>query len=136
MSFSTAGSKLKSDINVTPLVDVVLVLLIIFMVITPLLQRGKTVVLPAAQSASESRRDPVYLSITEDGRLWVEKDEVTLATLSDALAQVLTQRPAPIVLRGDRSLDYRIVRQVLGELARARFTGVSLAVTREAEAAR
>lgn len=129
MAFGAANRSVKSEINVTPLVDVVLVLLIIFMVITPLLQRGKPVELPAAQTASDAKRDPVMLSITADGRLWVEKTPVVLDGLREALSAALAARPgAPLALKGDRTLDYRIVRTVLGELAKANFPGLSLAV--------
>ena len=70
MGMALGTKKPTSDINVTPLVDVVLVLLIIFMVITPLLQRGKPVQLPRAKLVSELKKggDPILLSITADGR--------------------------------------------------------------------
>jgi biopolymer transport protein TolR len=129
MAFSASDKTVKSEINVTPLVDVVLVLLIIFMVITPLLQRGKAVELPFAQTASDGKKDPIFLSITGDGRLWVEKTQVTLGALRDTLATAAAARPgAPLVLKGERDLDYKIVRQVLAELAKGNLPGVSLAV--------
>jgi biopolymer transport protein TolR len=129
MAFSSSSKSVKSDINVTPLVDVVLVLLIIFMVITPLLQRGKPVELPFAESASDGKKDPIFLSITGDGRLWVEKTQVPLGALHEALAAAAATRPgAPLVLKGERDLDYKVVREVLAELAKANLPGVSLAV--------
>jgi biopolymer transport protein TolR len=135
MAFGSADGLVKSDINVTPLVDVVLVLLMIFMVITPLLQRGKSVELPSAQSAVEGKREPICLSITADGRLWIEKTTVNLQGLRDALTAALTVRPgAPLLLKADRSLDYRFVRQVLGELAKSNLPGLSLAVNHQQEA--
>ena len=66
---------IKSDINVTPLVDIVLVLLIIFMVVTPMLQRGKDVKLPVAtkQKHEEGKDvDPMIVSVTADKRIWLE----------------------------------------------------------------
>ncbi|MGC4000091.1 MAG: biopolymer transporter ExbD [Anaeromyxobacter sp.] len=71
MSMDVGSKNVKSDINVTPLVDVVLVLLIIFMVITPMLQRGKPVQLPDAKhvSALKSGGDPVMVSMTKDGKI-------------------------------------------------------------------
>src|SRR5690242_18199206 len=108
----------KSDINVTPLVDVCLVLLIIFMVITPLLQRGKPVQLPRAKMVSESKKggDPILLSVTPDGRTWIDKNEVPRKQLSEALTAEMTARPgAPVILKGDKSLDYKIVREVILE---------------------
>ena len=75
MSMDFTGKGVKSDINVTPLVDVVLVLLIIFMVITPLLQRGKPVTLPEAKHVSSLGKggDPILLSVTSDGKLYLDK---------------------------------------------------------------
>jgi biopolymer transport protein ExbD/biopolymer transport protein TolR len=133
MAMDISGKGVKSEINVTPLVDVVLVLLIIFMVITPLLQRGKAVQLPSAQSLSELKRggDPIFLSVTEDGRLWVEKAEVALSALADALEGEMASRPgAPLVLKGDRSLDYKVVRRVLMEVSKTHAAGVSLAASK------
>lgn len=123
----------KSEINVTPLVDVVLVLLIIFMVITPLLQRGKAVQLPSAQRLSEMRRggDPIFLSITEDGRLWVDKSEVELSGVAGSLADAMASHPgAPLVVKVDRSLDYGVVRRALMEVSKTRVAGVSLAANK------
>jgi len=122
----------KSDINVTPLVDVVLVLLIIFMVVTPLLQRGKAVDLPRARLVSELRHggDPILVSVTPDGRTWLDKREVPLLQLAEALSAEMAARPGtPIVLKGDRSLDYQRMREVLLQVSKTRVVGVSLAAT-------
>src|SRR5579859_2299342 len=80
MAFAGGGSKgVKNEINVTPLVDVVLVLLIIFMVITPMLQRGRPVHLPKARltGGADSKSDPLVLSVTPDKKLWVESEELS-----------------------------------------------------------
>jgi biopolymer transport protein ExbD/biopolymer transport protein TolR len=133
MAMDISGKGVKSDINVTPLVDVVLVLLIIFMVITPMLQRGKAVQLPAAQTLSELKRggDPIFLSVTGDGRIWVEKAEVALSGVADALMGEMAARPAaPLVLKGDRSLDYKLVRTVLMEVSKTHVAGISLAASK------
>ena len=130
MSIDFGDRGVKSEINVTPLVDVVLVLLIIFMVVTPLLQRGKAVELPTARRVSELKRggDPILLSITPDGRTWLDKTEVKLPALAGALERELTARPGtPVVVKGDRSLEYRTVRAVIREISRTRVAGVSLA---------
>src|ERR687883_1385315 len=106
MAFGGGSKGVKSDINVTPLVDVVLVLLIIFMVITPLLQRGKPVQLPRAKLVSELKHggDPILLSVTPDGRTWLDKVEVPRKELPEALTTEMASRPgAPLVLKGDRS---------------------------------
>ena len=132
MSMDVGAKGVKSDINVTPLVDVVLVLLIIFMVITPLLQRGKPVQLPQAKLVSEQKKggDPILLSITPDGRTWLDKVEVPRKELTEALTNEMLARPgAAVVVKGDRSLDYKIVREVILEISKTRVVGVSLAAT-------
>src|SRR5512133_3552239 len=132
MSMDVGGKGVKSDINVTPLVDVVLVLLIIFMVITPLLQRGKPVQLPRAKLVSELKKggDPILLSITKDGRTWIDKAEVQRKELAEAMTTEMASRPgAPIVVKGDKGVDYKTVREVILELSKTRIIGVSLAAS-------
>src|SRR5512135_2193655 len=105
MSMEVGGKGVKSDINVTPLVDVVLVLLIIFMVITPLLQRGKPVQLPRAKlvSALKHGGDPILLSVTRDGRTFVDKKEVQRKELPDALTAEMAAMPgSPLIIKGDK----------------------------------
>ena len=126
------GKGVKSDINVTPLVDVVLVLLIIFMVITPLLQRGKAVQLPKAKLISElkSGGDPILLSVTKEGKVFVDKAEVAREKLSEALVGEMQKMPgAPILVKGDKELAYKGMREVLLEVSKTRVMGVSLAAT-------
>ena len=132
MSMDIGSKSVKSDINVTPLVDVVLVLLIIFMVITPMLQRGKPVQLPRAKMVSELKHggDPILLSVTPDGKTWLDKVEVSRKDLSDALTGEMSNRPtSPIILKGDTSLDYKTVREVILEVSKTRVVGVSLAAS-------
>ncbi|HYQ81975.1 MAG TPA: biopolymer transporter ExbD [Anaeromyxobacteraceae bacterium] len=133
MSMDFGSKGVKSDINVTPLVDVVLVLLIIFMVITPLLQRGKAVTLPEAKLVSElkSGGDPIILSLTRDKRVWIDKAEVkNKADLSAALQDHMILMPgAPIMFKGDRDVPYKAVREVMLEVSKTRVMGVSLAAT-------
>src|SRR6478752_4079116 len=95
----------KADINVTPLVDVVLVLLIIFMVVTPMLQRGKDVKLPSAEKSKKGEdksQDPMIVSVTPDKRMFLEKDEFpSEKQLKDAIKGKLDINPAqPILLKG------------------------------------
>jgi biopolymer transport protein ExbD/biopolymer transport protein TolR len=131
MSMDIGGKGVRSDINVTPLVDVVLVLLIIFMVITPLLQRGKAVQLPKAKLISELKQgDPILLSVTPDGRTWVDKKQVAKDQLSDALIAEMAAMPgSPIVIKGDKDVDYKVMREIILEVSKTRVIGVSLAAT-------
>ena len=131
MSMEIGGKGVRSDINVTPLVDVVLVLLIIFMVITPLLQRGKAVQLPKARLISELKQgDPILLSVTNDGRTWVDKKQVEKKDLSDALIAEMASMPGPpIVIKGDKDVDYKTMREIILEVSKTRVIGVSLAAT-------
>jgi biopolymer transport protein ExbD/biopolymer transport protein TolR len=132
MSMDVGSKSVRSDINVTPLVDVVLVLLIIFMVITPLLQRGKPVQLPDAKLISElkSGGDPIILSVTRDGRTWIDKEEVKKDDLAPALEATMQRMPgAPIMFKGDRDVDYKFVREAIREVTKTRVMGVSLAAT-------
>src|SRR5512136_1616305 len=132
MSMDVGSKGVKSDINVTPLVDVVLVLLIIFMVITPMLQRGKAVTLPDAKLVSElkSGGDPIILSVTRDGRTYIEKEEVKKADLAPALEAAMSKQPgAPIMFKGDREADYKAIREVILEVTKTKVMGVSLAAS-------
>jgi biopolymer transport protein TolR len=121
-----------NQINVTPLVDVVLVLLIIFMVITPMLQRGKEVVLPKAQSAAdpkESEGDPLILSVTPDKKIYVEKVEYDEAGLEQKLENELRAKPdRKLLLKGDASLAFGPVRKVMDAARKAGAKGIGLGV--------
>jgi biopolymer transport protein ExbD len=132
MAFGGGNRKgVKNEINVTPLVDVVLVLLIIFMVITPMLQRGKDVHLPKAQKSDEENKkaDPLVLSITSDKKLYLESDEVSEETLEASVQAKLAQEPGrKILVKGDERLTVADVRTVLQRAQRAGARGVALAV--------
>jgi biopolymer transport protein ExbD/biopolymer transport protein TolR len=134
MSMAVGGKGVKSDINVTPLVDVVLVLLIIFMVITPMLQRGKAVNLPKAkkQNLTESKGgDPIFMSLTRDGRVYFDKKEVKVRKdIPDALAEEMMKMPgAPVVMKADRDVPYKEVRSVLLEVSKSRLQTLRLAAS-------
>ncbi len=127
----------KSDINVTPLVDVVLVLLIIFMVITPMLQRGKDVKLPKAQKVESERKgaaDPLILSITADRRTFIERDELKGDDLEAGLRAKLAADPGKrILVKGDGSLFVEDVRKLMEHARKAGAKGISLGVEQEKE---
>ncbi len=130
MSMDVGSKNVKSDINVTPLVDVVLVLLIIFMVITPMLQRGKAVQLPHARNVSELKRggDPILVSVTKDGTTYLDKNAVPREALAEALQAEFQRLPGhPIMVKGDKDLEYKNMRPVILEISKTRVVGVSLA---------
>ena len=116
-----------ADINVTPLVDVMLVLLIIFMVTAPLLTAGVPVNLPQSKAgALKQDKEPVTVSIEKTGQIFIGEDEVTDDALSDRFATIAAGQPPQVYLRADRSLDYGAVMRVLGELNRAGLNKVAL----------
>jgi len=120
-----------ADINVTPLVDVMLVLLIIFMVTAPLLTAGVPVNLPESRAKSlDQEQKPVQIALDERGRLFVNDQEVGDALLPDLLGQIVArandQKPPQVYLRADRSLAYGQVMRVMGELNRAGLNRVAL----------
>ena len=126
-----------AEINVTPMVDVMLVLLIIFMVTAPLLVAGVPVNLPDARAkALDQDSKPTQLSIDASGKIFVNDHEVTAKDLPDeftriAARQVGDQAPQ-VFLRADRSLDYGRVMGVMGELSRAGLTRVGLVTVDDA----
>ena len=125
-----ARGAIKSDINITPLVDVVLVLLIIFMVITPMLQRGKSVELPKVRhvAAGKEGPDPVFISVTKDGNVFIEQDKLP-APKEDLLAALKGANEAGkrVMLKADVETEYGKVRPVLDLASKAKLKGVSLA---------
>ncbi|MCX9147245.1 ExbD/TolR family protein [Erythrobacter sp. WG] len=117
-----------SEINVTPLVDVMLVLLIIFMVTVTLPAVGVPVELPESRAAPvEEKPDQITITVDRQGTIYIEEDPVPPGGLPAALEALQRGGEPPlVVLRGDRSLDYGRVMQVMGELGRAGFTSISL----------
>jgi biopolymer transport protein ExbD len=130
MAFGSSGKGIKNDINVTPLVDVTLVLLIIFMVVTPLLQRGKDVRLPKAHKVDETKKpDVLIISVPSDGTIWVETQHVDKDSLRDQVAKSLMTNPdRKILVKGDDSLKVKAIRTVMAEAKAAGAKGLSLAV--------
>ena len=120
-----------AEINVTPLVDEMLVLLIIFMVTAPLLVAGVPVDLPESRAgALDQQAKPVQVSIDGQGQLTIDETPVTDAQLPAQLARIAAE-PQPeegrrIYLRADKGLDYGRVMRVMGELNRAGLNRVAL----------
>lgn len=120
-----------SEINVTPLVDVMLVLLIIFMVTAPLLVAGVPVDLPESRAgALDQQAEPVQIALDANGGVFINDAPVTDAALAGRLAAIAAE-PAPpegrrIYLRADKGLDYGRVMRVMGELNQAGLNRVAL----------
>ncbi|MEY4578325.1 MAG: hypothetical protein RL701_3028 [Pseudomonadota bacterium] len=132
----------KADINVTPLVDVVLVLLIIFMVVTPLLSRGKPVQLPVALAADsgEDSQSAIVLTVSADKTLWLETQRITAAELPSLLqarlAHEANARARDVLIKADASLSVRDLRPVLERLKKAGIKQISFGVVEPHQAAR
>ncbi|MGV1682050.1 protein TolR [Sphingopyxis sp. NJF-3] len=125
-----------SEINVTPLVDVMLVLLIIFMITAPLLTAAVPIDLPdsRAKPLDTEEREPVQLSIGGDDTIYIGEDPVSEAELPARLSAIAQtdagqDRPRQIMLRADKGLDYGRVMQVMGELNRAGLSRIALVTT-------
>ncbi len=119
-----------AEINVTPLVDVMLVLLIIFMVTAPLLSAGVPVDLPdsRAKALGQDAR-AVTISMPADGKVFLDQSEVAPGELADRLAGLPREsagKPPLVTLRADKGLEYGRVMAVMGELNRAGFNAISL----------
>ena len=127
-----------AEINVTPLVDVMLVLLIIFMVTAPLLVAGVPVNLPDSRAKPlDQPHKPVQISLSADGKTYIDEAEVAPATLPDRLAAIAAKGGADapqIYLRADKTLDYGRVMTVMGELSHAGLTKVALVTNAQTEA--
>lgn len=109
-------SKVTAEINVTPLVDVVLVLLVIFLIISPLLFRAVDVDLPVAQTAfaAGGLEGHVTLTIDSDGTLFYEDRPISTMILEEELRRDLKDNPGvPVLIRGDGSLAYKTIKRVM-----------------------
>ena len=123
------GHKPMSDINVTPFVDVMLVLLIIFMVAAPLLTVGVEINLPdtEAKALPSENEPPLTLSLTADGQLILQKTEIdAIALVSKLKAISLERKDGRIFFRADGANDYESVMKIMGVLSQAGFPEISL----------
>ncbi len=131
MGMDTGGAGgIKADINVTPLVDVVLVLLIIFMVITPMLQRGKDVQLPVTSNPDAKKSDDkneILVSVTMDGQLYLDTSMIGKDQLLATLSETYQRSPGKsIVIKGDKRLTFGDVKEVMLIVNQAGFTNVAI----------
>ncbi len=126
--FGRRSSRPMSDINVTPMVDVMLVLLVIFMVTAPLLTVGVQVDLPQSKADTLPGQDePLAVTVNAEGQIYLQDTEVTLENLGPRLVAITNNNPeARIFVRGDRDIAYGRVMQVMGTVNAAGFSRVAL----------
>ncbi|MFL6193450.1 MAG: ExbD/TolR family protein [Thermoanaerobaculia bacterium] len=121
--------EVRSDINVTPLVDVCLVLLIIFMVVTPMLQKGVDVTLPETINPGKmpENQKQLTMAIKQDGAVFVGQNWVPAENLKNTLAEVHESNPdKDVVVKADRRLKYKEVRKLMQQINEAGFSRVGL----------
>jgi len=120
---ATAGNsdRLMSDINVTPFVDVMLVLLIIFMVTAPMMVQGVDVDLPEASAEPmPTETEPLMISIDRDGRTYIDDVPIEIGFLGDKLDKILEGRGSrEVYLRADKTIPYGVVVRVMAEIQAA-----------------
>jgi TonB system transport protein ExbD (group 1) len=143
LSATPQGSKnpfpANSEMNVTPFVDVMLVLLIIFMIAAPLSTVTVPVDLPTASSKPLQVKppDPIFVSIEKDGKVYVMDEAVTLETLPEKLRDKMQgSTDERVYLRADQNLAYRIIMEVMNQLQDSGFTKVALVAEEKTEAAK
>lgn len=130
------GPSVNADVNITPLVDVALVLLIIFMITAPIMQGGIDVQLPEAKATPLAAKDGVVVSVNRQGRIFVDDIPVSLAEFRATVRRIMDQRNASSVyVRGDRGTPYGNVIRVIAALHEAGITSAGL-VTQEEDITR
>ena len=124
------GRAPMAEINVTPLVDVMLVLLAIFMVTAPLLSAGVPVELPdSAANALPQQPRTITVTMTGDGKIYIDENELAAGELADRLAGLMPRdggEPPQVTLRADRSLAYGEVMRVMGEMNHTGIRAIAL----------
>ena len=126
--FGRRQSRPISEINVTPLVDVMLVLLVIFMITAPLLTAGVQVDLPKTNAmAVQGQDEPISVTIDRRGRIYIQESEVALDALAPRLAAITeNNHDVRVFVRGDQGIPYGQVMSVIGAVHAAGFTKVAL----------
>lgn len=128
MDLGESRQDLISDINVTPLVDVMLVLLIIFMVTAPMMMHGVKVNLPKTESKSiKTKEDPLLLTITKKRLIFIEEYNVELRTLKKKLIKIFANRAEKeILLQADKDVPYGFVIKAMAQVKEAGITKVGM----------
>jgi biopolymer transport protein TolR len=121
------------EINVTPFVDVMLVLLIVFMVTAPLLTVGVPIELPESRGQQlQTNKEPLTISVQRDGRVYIQETEVQLSDLATRLRAIAKSGyEEQIFVRGDKGIDYGTVMKVMSRIKAGGFTKVSLVTESE-----
>ena len=119
---------LMHEINVTPFVDVMLVLLVVFMITAPLLTVGVPIDLPESTVPEIRGQDePLAVSIDADGKIFLQNTEIAIDELAPRLGAITLRKPETrIFVRGDKAIDYGRVMEVMGVLAEAGFANIAL----------
>jgi biopolymer transport protein TolR len=128
---STRRRAIVPEMNVTPLVDVVLVLLIIFMVVTPQIEAGAAVELPVASNPDKENKElkPTTVSMASNGAIFLDRKEMKRDALLTELKAIHEKEPdAPVVLKADRGVRYSEVRGVFKAMQDLGFPGINLQV--------
>ncbi len=134
---SLKAPAVKSEINVTPLVDVVLVLLIIFMVVTPMLQKGQAVQLPLTDNPEKKAEDSSQIMVVENALkdFWINKDKMTEAQFANQIKEEFQRNlNAPVVFKADKRLSYGDVKKTLMKIKAAGFSNVGLITDKRSKA--
>jgi biopolymer transport protein TolR len=121
------------EINVTPFVDVMLVLLIIFMVTAPLLTSGVPLELPEAKGQQlQANKDPITISVQKDGKVYIQETQIALSDIAAKLKAIAKGGyDEPIFVRGDKGIDYGTVMRVMARIKQGGFNKVSLVTETE-----
>ena len=128
MNLPGNGKKFMSDINVTPLVDVMLVLLIIFMVTAPMMMQGVDVNLPETETKNiKTSEEPLILTVKKDGGIFLENKEIRLEDLEEKVKTIFKyRREKEVLLRADKDLAYGYVIKVMAGMKRAGITKLGM----------
>lgn len=137
MTASSSRKQPEPQINITPLVDIVLVVLIIFMVVTPAMNEGEHIELPELTMADEEKKDlhPLEVTMALNGNVLVEKKPIEADRLEETLQGLHEKKPeAVVMLNADARLDYKKVRETFKSLQDIGFKGVALKVAERKKA--
>jgi len=130
MAMQAGGSGVTSDINVTPFVDICLVLLIIFMVVTPMLQEGVQINLPQASNPAKTEDDEavaITVAMKDDRVIYVQRKAIPAAQYLAEMSEIYDRMPdKQVLIKADKSMSYGDVRRVMVETNEAGFAEVKL----------